>query len=69
MRHSPKFIYFLLLLSTFALSQTESQEKPEPKNASVTFRFLHKQMHPARYEILLIRSRQPSKLKRATQRM
>lgn len=59
MRHLPKAIYALFLLSTFALSQATPQEKAapqekaEPKNASVTFRFLHKQMHPARYEVVI----------------
>lgn len=43
----------LLLVSTLALSQAAPQEKAEPKNASVTFRFLYKQMHPARYEIVV----------------
>lgn len=53
MRQLPSSIYVLLLLSALAFSQTAAPEKAEPKNASVTFRFLHKQMHPARYEVVI----------------
>jgi len=53
MRYLPRSIYALLLLSALALSQTATPEKAEPKNASVTFRFLYKQMHPARYEVIV----------------
>ena len=52
MRHLTTLIC-ALLLGSFALSQTPPQEKADAKNASVTFRFLYKQMHPARYEIIV----------------
>src|SRR5215469_15948010 len=53
MRYIPRSICVLLLLSALALSQTAPPEKAEPKNASVAFRFLYKQMHPARYEVVV----------------
>jgi len=51
MPHFNRFICVFLLLGSVALSQSQSQDSAEPKNASVTFRFFYKQMHPARYEV------------------
>ena len=53
MRYLLRSICALLFFCTLAVSQTPPQEKVEPKNASVTFRFLYKQMHPARYEVVV----------------
>src|SRR4051812_37300558 len=53
MRGLGRYICFVLLLSTFGFAQSPSQEKAQTKNAAVTFRFLYKQVHPARYEITI----------------
>jgi hypothetical protein len=53
MRHLNKIICALLLLGSIGFSQSQAQQASESKNASVTFRFLYKQMHPARYEIIV----------------
>ena len=51
MRRLNRLVCVLLLLGSCGFSQSQPQQTPDLKNASVTFRFLHKQMHPARYEI------------------
>ena len=51
MRHFNRLISVFLLLVSVALAQSQAPANSEPKNASVTFLFLNKQMHPARYEI------------------
>jgi hypothetical protein len=53
MRHLNKIICALFLLGSIGFSQSQAQQASESKNASVTFRFLYKQMHPARYEIIV----------------
>ena len=53
MRHLTTLICALLLLGFQGVSQSPPLEKTDAKNASVTFRFLYKQMHPARFEIFV----------------
>ena len=51
MQYLNRLICALLLLISFGLAQSQPQASSDSTNASVTFRFLYKQMHPARYDI------------------